>query len=87
MNRRSFLNAASLLIAGAAIDPELLVWTPKPMITVPAMPTGAVWEVIAAPLEVWYAPVGEAFPLMDVNPAGNWMRIGTCNEIVTVGAQ
>jgi hypothetical protein len=28
-----------MVIAGAAIDPELLVWTPKPMITVPAMPS------------------------------------------------
>lgn len=39
MNRR---HALQLLLAGAAglaLDPERLLWTPKTMITVPAMPT------------------------------------------------
>jgi hypothetical protein len=75
MNRRSFLNAAAMAIASAAIDPELLVWTPKPMITVPAMPRFR--HDVISPFEVWYAPVGEAFPLIDANPAVHWTRIGT----------
>lgn len=41
MNRRAFLK---LLLAAPAIaatvDVEQLLWTPKPMVTVPAMPTG-----------------------------------------------
>jgi len=39
MDRRLFLHRAALAVAAMAIDPELLVWKPKAMITVPAMPT------------------------------------------------
>lgn len=35
------------------------------------------FEVIAAPVVVYQAPVGEAFPLIDDAPAGNWTQIGT----------
>jgi hypothetical protein len=43
------------------------------------MPTtnSAPYEVFSAPFVVYYAPVGEAFPLVDVAPAGNWTQIGT----------
>jgi hypothetical protein len=39
------------------------------------------YEVIAAPFVAYWAPVGEAFPLIDVTPAGNWVRIGTSGEL------
>ncbi|MDZ4306982.1 hypothetical protein [Allopontixanthobacter sp.] len=35
------------------------------------------YEIIGAPLTVWIAPVGEAFPLINVAPAGNWVKLGT----------
>lgn len=35
------------------------------------------YEIIGAPLTLWLAPVGEAFPLIDADPAGNWVKIGT----------
>lgn len=35
------------------------------------------YEIIGAPLTLWLAPVGEAFPLIDADPAGNWIKIGT----------
>lgn len=38
MNRRDFLVRAAAAVAAVGIDPELLVWQPKAMITVPAMP-------------------------------------------------
>jgi hypothetical protein len=41
VNRRAFLKwmlAAPAIIA--TVDVEQLLWTPKPMVTVPAMPTG-----------------------------------------------
>lgn len=35
------------------------------------------YEVIAAPLELYLAPVGEAFPLIDTDPpGGNWVLVG-----------
>ena len=44
INRRSFLTrlfaVSAGLVVGAEIDVERLLWTPKPIITVPAMPTG-----------------------------------------------
>jgi hypothetical protein len=38
MNRRAFLSTLLAAGAGAAIDPERLLWTPRPMISVPAGP-------------------------------------------------
>ena len=35
------------------------------------------FEIIAAPYEVWLAPVGTAFPVINVAPAGTWTRLGT----------
>jgi hypothetical protein len=38
----------------------------------------APYEIIAAPLEVYVAPVGEAFPAVDASPpGGNWTLVGT----------
>ncbi len=34
-------------------------------------------EILNGPLELYWAPVGEAFPDVDVAPAGNWALIGT----------
>lgn len=34
------------------------------------------FEIIAGPAEVYVAPVGEAFPLINAVPAGNWVRLG-----------
>jgi hypothetical protein len=38
MNRRAFLSLLAAAGAGATFDPERLLWVPKPIITVPAMP-------------------------------------------------
>jgi len=35
------------------------------------------YEIIGAPYTLWLAPVGEAFPLIDAAPAGNWIKVGT----------
>jgi hypothetical protein len=35
------------------------------------------YEVIAGPLEVWVAPVGETFPDVNDAPTGNWTKVGT----------
>ena len=35
------------------------------------------YEIIAEPYEVYTAPVGETFPLIDAAPAGNWTLLGT----------
>ncbi|MEL7447107.1 MAG: hypothetical protein AAGK02_15070 [Pseudomonadota bacterium] len=35
------------------------------------------YEIIGAPLTVWIAPIGEAFPDLDTAPAGNWSLLGT----------
>lgn len=35
------------------------------------------FEIIAAPFDVWLAPVGEAFPAIEDDPAGNWELLGT----------
>lgn len=34
-------------------------------------------EIINGPLEIYWAPVGEAFPAVDAAPAGNWALIGS----------
>ncbi len=34
------------------------------------------YEIIATPLSVYLAPVGEPFPEVDEAPAGNWAQIG-----------
>lgn len=38
MNRRDFLTRAAMLAGLIAVDPELLIWTPKSMVVVLAMP-------------------------------------------------
>lgn len=38
------------------------------------------YELIAAPAEVWLAPVGEAFPDINDAPAGNWALLGTSGD-------
>lgn len=35
------------------------------------------YEIIGAPLTLWLAPVGTAFPLIDAAPAAGWTKIGT----------
>lgn len=35
------------------------------------------FEIIAAPFEVYWAPFGTAFPLIDADPAAEWSLIGT----------
>lgn len=36
--------------------------------------------LVNGPLELWSAPVGEAFPAIDAAPAGNWAKIGTSGD-------
>lgn len=33
-------------------------------------------EIMFAPYDVYWAPVGEAFPIIEVAPAGNWLVLG-----------
>ncbi|MDA2936835.1 hypothetical protein MYX75_01045 [Acidobacteria bacterium AH-259-A15] len=35
------------------------------------------FELIVSPFEVFVAPVGETYSLIDVTPAGNWVKLGT----------
>lgn len=39
------------------------------------------FEIVAQPFEVWVAPVGETFPLIDVTPAGSWVKVGTSGDL------
>jgi len=38
IDRRAFLRALAASAVGMTLDPERLLWVPKPMIVVPAMP-------------------------------------------------
>ncbi|SCW61810.1 hypothetical protein SAMN02927924_01699 [Sphingobium faniae] len=35
------------------------------------------YEIIGAPLTLWLAPSGTAFPLIGAAPAGTWVKVGT----------
>lgn len=35
------------------------------------------YEIVGAPLTLWLAPVGTAFPLVNADPAVAWVKIGT----------
>lgn len=35
------------------------------------------FEIIGAPLTLWVAPIGTAFPVINAAPAAGWTRIGT----------
>lgn len=39
------------------------------------------YEIIGAPFTLWVAPVGTAFPLIDVAPAGPWKMVGTSGDL------
>lgn len=41
----------------------------------------APFEIIGAPFTVWKAPIGEAFPAVDEDPAGNWDLVGTSGPL------
>ena len=41
----------------------------------------APFEIIAAPFIIYHAPVGEAFPRINIAPAGNWSQIGTGGDL------
>lgn len=38
------------------------------------------FEIIARPFTVYWAPVGESFPAIDAAPAGNWTKIGSSGD-------
>lgn len=38
------------------------------------------YEIIAAPLTLWLAPVGTAYPLINAVPAVAWVKIGTSGD-------
>lgn len=37
-------------------------------------------EIVNGPMTIYWAPVGEAFPLVDAAPAGNWVVLGTSGD-------
>lgn len=39
------------------------------------------FEIIAAPFEMYVAPVGTAFPLIDAAPAVDWVKVGTSGNL------
>lgn len=39
------------------------------------------YEIIGAPLTVWFASVGTAFPLVNENPSGLWTKIGSNGDL------
>jgi hypothetical protein len=39
------------------------------------------YEIIGAPLTLWLAPVGTAFPLIDAAPAAGWIKVGTSGDL------
>lgn len=43
--------------------------------------SSAPYEVIAQPFTLWVAPVGTAFPLIDVAPSGSWTKVGTSGDL------
>jgi hypothetical protein len=43
--------------------------------------SSAPYEVIAQPFTLWVAPVGTAFPLIDVAPGGSWTKVGTSGDL------
>jgi hypothetical protein len=48
------------------------------------MPATSPYEIISGPVEVYRAPVGEAWPDISEAPAGNWTLIGTSgNQNIT----
>lgn len=47
------------------------------------MPT-APFQILAGPADVWLAPYGEAFPAIDVAPAGNFVSLGRTEGGITV---
>jgi hypothetical protein len=38
------------------------------------------FEIVAAPFTVYVAPLGTAFPLLGVAPAGAWIKLGTSGD-------
>lgn len=39
------------------------------------------YEIIAAPFEVWFAPVGTAFPAIDAAPSSPWAKVGSSGNL------
>lgn len=39
------------------------------------------YEIIAAPFTVWFAPVGTAFPLINIAPAAAWAKVGSSGDL------
>lgn len=37
----------------------------------------APYEILAGPLDLWFAPVDTAFPLIDAAPGAGWSKLGT----------
>lgn len=44
------------------------------------MENDAPFEIIAAPATIWVAPVGTAFPAIDVVPGADWVRLGKAGD-------
>mgnify|MGYP001589571287 CR=1 FL=1 len=46
MNRRAFLRALLAAVSAMALDPERLLWVPRQMIVVPAMPLAGILDAL-----------------------------------------
>ncbi len=44
------------------------------------MENDAPFEIIAAPATIWVAPVGTAFPVIDVVPNSDWTKLGKAGD-------
>ena len=44
------------------------------------MENDAPFEIIAAPAKIWIAPVGTAFPVIDVVPNQDWTLLGKAGD-------
>jgi hypothetical protein len=76
MNRRDFLSSFGLgaagLVAGAEFDWDRLLWTPKPIITVPALAGRGVVRVPIGDRVFVFRNVDVAHPRDLVIPADDW---------------
>lgn len=81
MNRRDFLRRAGMAIAAMGIDPERLIWQPRQLVSVPAMPARRMWDPGSGPSRTaWVIAFpkdnGVQFDIIPIEP-GAIMEVGS----------